>query len=281
MGYPVAGGLRGGLALIVYIHPMIQTCVILLLTFRMSGADSLPVPRAYEVGRAQRPPELDGRIGRREWRGAGWSSDFVDITGDPRRRPVFRTRVRMLWDDSCLYVAARMEEPHLWATLTRHDAIVFHDNDFEVFLDPNGDGEQYFEIEVNALNTVMDLFMNRPYRKGGSYDMGWDAGLKSEVRLLGTLNDPSDRDRGWNLEMAIPFSALRRPGRRHQPVVGDRWRIDFSRVEWALDPVTGGYVRRKGDNGRPLPEDNWVWSPIGQVNMHIPERWGILVFKNR
>jgi hypothetical protein len=186
----------------------------------------------------------------------------------------------MLWDDSCLYVAARMKEPHLWATLTRHDAIVFHDNDFEVFLDPHGDGEQYFEIEINALNTVMDLFMNRPYRKGGTYDMTWDAGLRSGVRLLGSLNDPSDRDRGWTLEMAIPYSALRRPGRRHLPNAGDRWRIDFSRVEWTLDPVTGGYARRKGDKGRPLPEDNWVWSPIGEVNMHIPERWGILVFKN-
>lgn len=256
-----------------------QACALVLLWCGWWDADSIPIPRVYEVRRSVKPPTLDGRIGRSEWRGSRWSADFVDITGDPARKPALRTRVRMLWDDSCLYVAARMEEPRLWATLTRHDAIVFHDNDFEVFLDPNGDGEQYFEIEVNALNTVMDLFMNRPYRKGGTYDMAWDAGLRSAVRLRGTLNESSDHDRGWTLEMAIPYSALRRPGRRHLPVPGDRWRIDFSRVEWTLDPVTGGYVRRKGSQGKLLPEDNWVWSPIGVVNMHIPERWGVLEFK--
>ncbi|NDC76733.1 MAG: hypothetical protein EBZ67_02490, partial [Chitinophagia bacterium] len=190
---------------------MIHACAIVLLSCIPSGSDSIPIPSVYEVRRTVRPPTLDGRIGSREWRRSGWSSDFVDITGDPDRRPGLRTRVRMLWDDSCLYVAAHMEDPHLWATLTRHDAIIFHDNDFEVFLDPNGDGEQYFEIEVNALNTVMDLFMNRPYRKGGTYNMEWDAGLRSGVLLMGTLNDPSDRDQGWNLEMAIPYSAFRRP----------------------------------------------------------------------
>jgi hypothetical protein len=241
--------------------------------------DSIPPPKVYAVRRTQHPPVLDGRIGRREWRRSLWTDDFVDITGDPSQTPRLRTRCRMLWDDSCLYVAVEMEEPHLWATLTRHDAIIFQDNDFEVFLDPGGDAEQYFEYEVNALNTVMDLFMNRPYRKGGTYDMTWDAGLRTAVRLRGSLNDPSDLDRGWILEMAIPYSSLRRPGRPHLPSIGDRWRLDFSRVEWTLDPATGGYTRRKGPNGKPLPEDNWVWSPIGVVNMHIPERWGILWFK--
>ena len=242
--------------------------------------DSLPVPKMYVVRQTDRPPRLDGRIGRSEWRRSAWTADFVDITGDPALSPRLRTRCRMLWDDSCLYIAAELEEPHLWATLTRHDQIVFHDNDFEVFLDPNDDTEQYFEIEVNALNTVMDLFMNRPYRKGGVYDLRWDAGLRSAVRHNGTLNDPRDRDKGWTLEMAIPYAALARPGRRHLPSIGVRWRIDFSRVQWTLDPAPEGYTRRLGPDGKRLPEDNWVWSPIGRVNMHIPEQWGYLVFRN-
>jgi hypothetical protein len=252
------------------------SCLLALLG--SCPADSLPVPKVYAVRHTARPPRLDGRIGRHEWRRSLWTDDFVDITGDPALAPRLRTRCRMLWDDSCLYIAAEMEEPQLWATLTRHDAIIFQDNDFEVFLDPNDDTEQYFEIEVNALNTVMDLFMNRPYRKGGVYDMSWDAGLRSAVRRKGTLNAPRDRDRGWTLEMAIPYAALARPGRRHLPAAGDRWRIDFSRVQWTLDPGPDGYVRRKGANGKPLPEDNWVWSPMGVVNMHIPERWGHLWF---
>lgn len=71
----------------------------------------------------------------------------------------------MLWDDQYLYIAAELIEPDIWATLSKRDDIVYNDHDFEVFLDPNNDGEQYVEIEINALGTVMDLFMNKPYKK--------------------------------------------------------------------------------------------------------------------
>ena len=49
------------------------------------------------------------------------------------------------------YVAAEMEEPHVWGTLTQHDAVIFQDNDFEVFIDPDGDNHEYYEFEINAL----------------------------------------------------------------------------------------------------------------------------------
>ena len=74
----------------------------------------------------------------------------------------------MLWDDTYLYVGALLEEPHVWATLTQHDSVIFHDNDFEVFIDPDGDNHEYCEIEINALNTEWDLFLNKPYRDGWS-----------------------------------------------------------------------------------------------------------------
>ena len=65
----------------------------------------------------------------------------------------------MLWDDDYLYIAAELEEPHVWATLTQHDAVIFHDNDFEVFLNPEGDSHLYAELELNALNTTWDLLL--------------------------------------------------------------------------------------------------------------------------
>ena len=48
---------------------------------------------------------------------APWSEDFVDILGAGRPVPRFRTRTKLLWDDGYLYVAAEMEEPHVWGTL--------------------------------------------------------------------------------------------------------------------------------------------------------------------
>ena len=67
--------------------------------------------------------------------------DFQDIEGDKKPRPRFRTRAKMLWDDQFFYVAAELEEPHVWATLTKHDSVIFHDNDFEIFIDPDGDNQ--------------------------------------------------------------------------------------------------------------------------------------------
>jgi hypothetical protein len=97
---------------------------------------------------------IDGVPDESGWSAAAWTTLFVDIEGDRQPKPTFETRAKMVWDDEYFYVAARMEEPHLWATLKKRDSVIYYDNDFEVFLDPDGDSHLYTEIELNALNTV-------------------------------------------------------------------------------------------------------------------------------
>ncbi len=108
------------------------------------------------------------------WLDAPWSLDFVDIEGDVKPKPWFRTRVKMLWDDEYFYVGAELEEPHLWATQTAHDSVIFHENDFEVFIDPDGDNHDYYEYEINALGTDWDLRLPKPYRDGGPALNEWE-----------------------------------------------------------------------------------------------------------
>ena len=232
---------------------------------------SIPMPRAYVAPHAVSAVVVDGKLDDAVWDQAPWTADFVDIEGDRKPRPRFRTRVKMAWDATYLYVAADMEEPHLQATFTKRDSYIFHaDNDFEVFLDPDGDTHRYFEFEMNALNTMWDLMLVKPYRDGGPAIDGWDcAGLKHAVHLDGTLNDPRDTDRGWSVELAIPWTSL--PHKR--PRRGDHWRINFSRVQWHYRVEGGAYVQEKKRG-----EDNWVWSPQGVVAMHRPETWGYLQF---
>ena len=93
---------------------------------------------------------IDGDLKDAAWDAAPWTDAFVDIEGDKHPKPRFRTRMKMLWDDEALYIAAELEEPHIWATLKEHDSVIFHDNDFEVFLDPDGDNHLYGELELNA-----------------------------------------------------------------------------------------------------------------------------------
>ena len=164
------------------------------------------VPRGYVCYRAETAPQIDGRLDDAAWQAAPWTDRFVDIEGDRQPQPRFRTQVKMLWDDEHFYIAAQMEEPHVWGTLTKHDSVIFHDNDFEVFIDPDGDNHEYYELEINALNTTWDLFLPKPYKDGGRADNGWEIpGLKTAVHCRGTLNDPRDEDQGWDVELAIPW----------------------------------------------------------------------------
>jgi hypothetical protein len=240
-------------------------------------------PRSYEVAFTPNPPDFDGRLESGAWANAKWSVEFGDIQGPSMPAPRFRTRMKMLWDRDYLYVAADMEEPELWATYDVHDMIVFHEHDFEIFIDPTGDSREYYEIEVNVLGTIFDLFLYRTYRDGGPAEHGWDcSGLKTAIHVDGTINDPSDTDSRWTVEWAIPFAALTPPGPvdgpeaergGRAPKAGEMWRINFSRVEWQLLVEDGAYVKRPG-----MPEDNWTWTPQWEINMHVPQHWGYVRF---
>ena len=239
-------------------------------------------PAQYVCYRTPDPLTIDGRLTEAAWRQAPPTGTFVDIEGALRPAPKHETRAWMLWDDDYFYVAARLDEPHLWATLTERDAVIFQDDDFEVFIDPDGDGHNYYEFEINALNTVWDLLLLRPYRVDGRAKVldNWDInGLRSGVHLAGSLNDPSDTDEYWTVEIAFPWSALGELADTPTPPRdGDQWRVGFSRVDWEMDIVDGTYRKRLGENGKPLPESNWVWSPQGRVAMHQPETWGYVQF---
>lgn len=254
---------------------MIAGCWLLFVLMSLPAS----AQRHYICYYAAHPPVIDGSGDDPAWQRAPWTEDFTDIEGDIRPQPPLRTRTKMLWDSTYLYIYAQLQEPDLWGTLRQHDTIIYDDNDFEVFINPDNTTHRYFELEINTLGTVMDLFMCKPYRNGGKALLSWDAqGLISAVRTRGTLNHPGDVDEGWSVEMAIPFKSLRFWG---DPPVGDstQWRINFSRVEWDRDVVDGRYrVRTDASTGRRLPEHNWVWSPQGYINMHMPEKWGYLQF---
>lgn len=231
--------------------------------------------RGYVCSRATGPIEVDGRLDDPGWEGIPWTEAFVDIEGDRRPLPRLTTRAKMTWDDEYFYIAADLEEPHVWGTLTEHDSVIFHDNDFEVFIDPDGDNHQYYEFEINVLNTGWDLRLVKPYRDGGPALNAWEIpGLKTAVHVRGTVNDPTDEDDGWSVEIAFPWAVLDEfAGTPCPPRDGDRWRVNFSRVQWQHQIVDGSYEKVPDTK-----EDNWVWSPQWVIDMHRPERWGDVQF---
>jgi len=251
-------------------------------SFRLTAGDT--IPKYYQCLRINEAILIDGRMDEAAWEMAPWSDSFVDIEGDKKPLPLFDTRFKMMWDDTCLYFYAELQEPHICAHLTKDESIIYLDNDFEVFLDPDGDHHNYFEFEINALGTRWDLMLNKPYHDQGKAITSWGIkGLQSAVYLNGSINDPSDTDSSWFVEIAMPWKSLMEfyGNKKYKPITGDFWRINFSRVQWDYDVIDGQYLKRRDpESGKVLPEHNWVWSPQGVINMHNPETWGYLLFED-
>jgi len=237
-------------------------------------------PKTYVAYKVNEAITIDGISDESSWDRAEWSDDFIDIEGD--KKPTYNTQVKMLWDETYFYVLAKIEEPHVWANITKKDAVIFYNNDFEVFVDPDGDTHNYYELEMNALNTTWDLFITKPYREGNAVLNDWNiTGLKSAIRVIGTINNPNDTDIGWVLEMAIPWSVYKTSYFEKNVPVDKYWRVNFSRVNWDFQIIDGKYERKKDANGKLLHEYNWVWSPTGVINMHEPEKWGYVYFSSK
>ncbi len=237
-------------------------------------------PPVYQCRRANLPFVPDGDLEKEFWKDAEFTDDFADIEGSSRPVPRFRTRAKMLWDDENLYIGAELEGTEIWAHQTQRDSVIFQDNDFEIFIDPDSDTHQYFEFEMNARNTVWDLFLPRPYRDRGRALNGYDIhGLKTAVRIDGKLNDPSADNRRWTVEVMIPFaSVFECTPEKRAPRPGEYYRINFSRVQWKVDIADNRYEKRRDADGKVLSEDNWVWAPTGVINIHYPELWGFVFF---
>lgn len=161
------------------------------------------------------------------------------------------TEVRAGWDAAHLRLLFLVADTLPWATLTERDAPLYTEEVVEVFLDPEGDGAGYFEIEVNPNNAVLDCCVRR-IRSGYRKDFRWQCeGLQTAVQRV-----PS----GWTVELAIPFMSVT----NRVPLAGDSWRVNFTRI----DRPTG------------LPRELSAWSPTGLAQFHVPARFGLLTFES-
>ncbi len=132
------------------------------------------LPRTYVVYRTSEPITVDGNLDKKAWWDAPWTEPFEDHQAPNAPAPWRGTRAAILWDDEYLYFAARLQEENVWGSITERDAVIYKDNDFEIFLDVDERGDNYYEFEINALNTVWDMFHPREYHRGSCLDTAYD-----------------------------------------------------------------------------------------------------------
>ncbi len=219
-------------------------------------------------------PPLDN-IDSPLWDLAPWIETWTEIRG--HETCPTRIKSKLLWDNQNLYLAAQIAEPDLWATQTEHDSDVYLDNCFELFLDPDGDGHNYLEWEINPLGVTLDLRMDKPYICGGTRDDRLEI-PDLELALLtdGAVNDPSTQATGWEFAAAIPWSTLTQIGHSgNPPQPGEVHRFNLMKCWWPIKVQDGEY--QKDDS---QPEKYWCLAPTGVLDIHRPWLWAYLHFTN-
>jgi hypothetical protein len=259
----------------------VVAAVLLANTCFGQSADELtkslmPVPLNYTVFKTDESITLDGKENEKAWAKTPWSEVFSDIEGAGGTRFPYATKFKMLWDSENLYVFMKMDETAIWA-IHRTDDIVFRQNVMKLFFDPDNSMQGLVEIQVNPFNEVYYLTLSKPYRDKGTLLTGWmPIGAKSATGINGTINDPSDKDKDWTIEIALPLKGINAGNKA--PVDGAVWRFDTQRTNYDLVFKNGAYEKGTDAAGKVVPQQNTAWSPPGMNDIPFPERWGYLIF---
>jgi hypothetical protein len=246
-----------------------QTIILLLLCATAGCADREEraartkrprTVRSAECRWASRPIKINGRIDEVAWEEAEELKDFAVYW--QKRKAKTATRARLLWNKSYFFFAAEMEDTDLYADVTEHNGITWESDVFEIFLKPSKKKLAYYEFQVNAANTQLELFL--PSRGSGGYRRfarSTRLGMVSAVKLRGTLNKWEDTDKGWTVEGRIPWKAFKPTGGRPKP--GAKWRFALCRYDYSKD--------------LDYPELSST-APLTQSNFHRYEDYGVLHF---
>jgi hypothetical protein len=219
-----------------------------------------PVDRTAECRWAADAVAIDGKADEPAWKDAQVLQRWVVFW---QQRPAkSATRARLLWDDKNLYFSADMDDADLYADVKQHNDRTWENDVFELFFKPAQDRLTYYELQVNAANTRLELFL--PSRGAGGYRRFAPTtrfGMESAVRLQGTLNDWRDADKGWAVEGSIPWSAFAPSGGR--PKSGATWKFALCRYDYSV-----AFDR---------PETSST-APLTQPDFHRYEDYGELTF---
>jgi len=217
----------------------------------------------YRCYRATGAIKLDGKLDEPSWRKADDTGVFVVYSGEAD--PQNSTTARLVWDDRFLYAAFQCKDSDIYATHTERNAPLYEQDVVELFVENKASTEgHYLEYEVSPKAVLFDLYLTAPFKGKALASKGFAAGAK----VTGSLNDPTDDDSGYTVEIAIPFEDIyQEAGAR--PGNGERVRLNLYRIDYQTPQKLG----ETGKAPRFL-----TWSPTTKVNFHMPERFGTVTF---
>lgn len=193
---------------------------------------------------------------------AEWEpAETIEFGPDP-----WTTRFRAVWTPAHLCLRFDVADRNPWHTMTSRDDRLWNEEVVEIFLDLDGAGHHYAELEISPANVVCDLVVLRPWPDLES-DPSW------HIDALDTRVFPFRAEEagpsGWSAVAAIPWAGLRTlpVSASLPPREGDHWRFNVFRI--------------KRPHGPTRPNDNVVlaaWSATGGPSFHVPAAFGEMVF---
>lgn len=222
---------------------LFYTLIFTLIT--LAAFAQQPVKKLVAV-KTQTPPKIDGILDDEVWKNVPVATDFVELQPVAGRHETQgeRTEVKIIYDNTAIYVAARMYEPDphkIARELTTRDN-VGNDDFLGIILDTYHDGINGVGFYATAAGAQFDAKYTPPNQNGNIEDPSWNAVWESKVNIDSL---------GWTAEFKIPYSALRFAKKDVQT-----WGMNFIRERRALnkqlfwnelDPKKTGLMNQEGE----------------------------------
>ncbi|TYP98241.1 carbohydrate binding protein with CBM9 domain [Tenacibaculum adriaticum] len=186
--------------------------------------------------RVTKAPKIDGNLTDEAWKNAEIATNFFEMrpdNGKPANKD-YKTEVKVVYDDDAIYISAMLSDPHpnkIPMEFSNRDNIGQADF-FLVTINPNDDGQNPFEFIVQSTGNQADAKVSN-----GNEDFNWSAVWDSGVKVT---------DKGWSVEMKIPYRALRFANEDVQS-----WGFNFHRK---LNNLNSQYTWNNIDNTK----GNWT-----------------------
>lgn len=213
---------------------------------------------AYDIARASGPIAVDGRLDEDAWARAKPAGPFHARGGGTLREA---TEVKLLWDDTNLYVAYRCQDAQIAARILERHGPVSTDDCVELFVSPNPSKvKNYYTFEINAVGAMLNRCRTDWWRGPPTWE---PEGIRTATSLpAGAVKIASASDREWIVELAVPLRNFARDAAHMPPRHGDIWRLNLNR--------TAG----------PGGTESSTWSPLPtQVkSFHTPSAFGMVRF---
>lgn len=207
------------------------------------------------------PLKIDGKPDEAIWQQANQIVLKENRSGNNVSDARLRTEVMTCYDDITLYIAFICNDPDIWTSFAARDEYLWEEEAVEVFIDVDQVLENYVEIEVSPANILFDSYIVDPEKIDVAETARFDLqGIRTGVKINGTLNERDDKDDSWTVEIAVPFKDLNTENTAEVNAKTEI-KINFFRL----------------DKNQGMEPRSYAWSPTG-ARFHKPSVFGKLIF---